>query len=206
MVGGFIHQQNICLQKHGPRKSKLHTPTTRQESHRSVHHDFGEADRAKDLHNGFLRHPCSLDPRIGQDVVNNIHLCHLSNDVCCHENRADFFCRGESFDLSIGNRPHQGGLSRIVATQQTILQATFQRHIGVVKKNLCTICESELAVAQLLRISILVHFSLLLHVLSTFSKNSLCSCCSIISTKGGQIRGQSLHPNILRVHLVLNER
>mmetsp|Transcript_17557 Transcript_17557/g.33557 ORF Transcript_17557/g.33557 Transcript_17557/m.33557 type:complete len:299 (+) Transcript_17557:1205-2101(+) len=173
MIGGLVHQQNVCLLQHSARESQLHSPASRQEGHWLTNHRLGEGHRLQHLANLFAGNVSSLNARIGVNVVDASQVRQLTKNVRLHKDGAHFIRRREAVHLIIGNGAHECGLPAVVATQQSILLATEQLEVSVVKKNLGPIGEGELGVAQFL--SVLNLFLLLLwgHVDHALLENCL---------------------------------
>jgi hypothetical protein len=80
----------------------------------------------------------------------------LTHDISLDEHSAHGCGVGEALDGTIGNRTHESSLTGIVTTEKTVLVTTLETHLGVVKKNLGTVSKSEITVAKLLSIIIII--------------------------------------------------
>eukprot|EP00959_Pyramimonas_sp_CCMP1952_P299625 6266970-Pyramimonas_sp.AAC.1 len=102
MVGGLVHEQNVCLLKHSARERKLHAPATGKEGHGLANHSLGEADGGKhilDLVAGDVRR---LDLRVRVDVVNARQVGEVAQNVSLNEHGAQLRARGKALHLWVG--------------------------------------------------------------------------------------------------------
>mmetsp|Transcript_22520 Transcript_22520/g.49064 ORF Transcript_22520/g.49064 Transcript_22520/m.49064 type:complete len:497 (+) Transcript_22520:1772-3262(+) len=82
----------------------------------------------------------------------------FSLDISFDKDGSDLINIWESFDLVVGDGSHQGGLTAIVGTEQTITLTTLQLHLSVVQQNLGTVGKCKCAVAKLFCVVVFVFF------------------------------------------------
>mmetsp|Transcript_37942 Transcript_37942/g.83342 ORF Transcript_37942/g.83342 Transcript_37942/m.83342 type:complete len:451 (+) Transcript_37942:129-1481(+) len=80
----------------------------------------------------------------------------LTLDVGFDKDGTDLGNIRETLDLVVCDGTHEGGLTGIVTTKETVTLTTLKLHLCVVQQNLGTVCESELTVAKLLGIIVLI--------------------------------------------------
>merc|ERR1711966_254552 len=150
VVGRLVQQEDIGTLKHRTGKRELHSPASGKGGHgveRLGLAGVGETDVAEDLNDLVPRDTASLDGRILEDVVNARQVRKLSLDVGLDEHGPDLGRIWESLDLVTGDGPHQGSLSGVVTSEQTVVLTTNQLHVGVVEQDLGSVGKGELAVA-----------------------------------------------------------
>mmetsp|Transcript_22654 Transcript_22654/g.65223 ORF Transcript_22654/g.65223 Transcript_22654/m.65223 type:complete len:554 (+) Transcript_22654:1069-2730(+) len=159
VVGGLIKEENIGPLKHGSRKSELHTPSTGEGRHGVVGLGlaiFGETDSGQDLADLIQGDVHGLNLLIDEDVLDAGQVRLLTLDIGLDEDGADLVGVGEALDLVVGDGTHEGGLTGIVATEETVILTTLELHLGVMEQNLGTVREGERAVAKLLGVVVLI--------------------------------------------------
>mmetsp|Transcript_7118 Transcript_7118/g.14402 ORF Transcript_7118/g.14402 Transcript_7118/m.14402 type:complete len:1078 (+) Transcript_7118:324-3557(+) len=160
MVGGLVHEQNVGLLKHSAGKRKLHAPATGKEGHGLADHLLGEADGGQHSLDLIAGDVGRFDLYIRENVVNAGQVGQVAENVSLHEHGAELGAGGEALHLLVSDGAHESGLAGIVATKETIAFTTEQLHLSVVQQNLGAVGESELAVAQLLGILLLLDLDL----------------------------------------------
>mmetsp|Transcript_92680 Transcript_92680/g.267637 ORF Transcript_92680/g.267637 Transcript_92680/m.267637 type:complete len:737 (+) Transcript_92680:19-2229(+) len=159
VVCGFIQQKNISLLKHSTGQSELHTPSSAQSGHSVVRlclSVFSESDSSKNLTDLLLSNTHSSQAFIGGNIVDARKMGLFSLNICLDEDSSDLGNVGESFDLVVGNRSHESGLSTVIGSEKTVTVTSKKLHLSVVQKNLGTIGKSELTVAKFFGIIVVV--------------------------------------------------
>mmetsp|Transcript_16713 Transcript_16713/g.31311 ORF Transcript_16713/g.31311 Transcript_16713/m.31311 type:complete len:587 (+) Transcript_16713:1449-3209(+) len=159
VVGGLVEQQNVGILKHGTGERELHAPSSGEGGGSVLGLGLlvgSESDGSEDLADlvGGAAH--GLDLRVVQDVVDAAQVRLLSLDVGLDKDGPDLGDVGESLDLVVGDGPHQGGLSGVVSSEETVVLSTLELHLGVVQENLGSVGEGEGAVAELLGVIVVV--------------------------------------------------
>mmetsp|Transcript_2521 Transcript_2521/g.4013 ORF Transcript_2521/g.4013 Transcript_2521/m.4013 type:complete len:483 (+) Transcript_2521:2175-3623(+) len=102
------------------------------------------------------RNTHGLNLRVMENVFDARKMGLFSLNVSLDEDSTDRGSIWESLDLILGNRSHQSSLSRVVSSEKTVVLATLEAHLGVVQQNLGTVGKSEVAVAKLLSIILII--------------------------------------------------
>mmetsp|Transcript_7295 Transcript_7295/g.11712 ORF Transcript_7295/g.11712 Transcript_7295/m.11712 type:complete len:290 (+) Transcript_7295:1051-1920(+) len=114
MVGGFVHEQDIGILKHGTRQGELHTPSSRQSGHGMVRLGLAirhESDSREHGPHFFLGAAQSLDLGIDNNVFDTTQVRLFSLDISLDENGTNIGTVGETFHGVVGNGSHEGGLA-----------------------------------------------------------------------------------------------
>ena len=160
VIGGFVEEKDVGLEEHGASESELHLPTTRERAVRVGLALIGETDRGKSLnHLSFI----SEDALVGEDKLEDGGRLLATVNVVLDVESADDVGRRESFHLAVCDGAHEGRLSGTVLAAETVTVATLETEGGSVEKNLGTISERELAIAQIFALLlVLENFTLIL--------------------------------------------
>ncbi|KUI57464.1 hypothetical protein VP1G_10889 [Cytospora mali] len=159
VVRGLVKQQDIGVLEDGTAQGKLHLPTTGERGNLAVDHGVGETElveTASDLSLG--DNNLSL-LQLLHGPLNSRHLGIGSVQVVLDEHGLDLVLLGETLDLLVVDGTHEGGLSGTVGAAETIASATLKAETGAVEKNLGTVGERELTLAEVLVLVILIFLS-----------------------------------------------
>mmetsp|Transcript_56231 Transcript_56231/g.168356 ORF Transcript_56231/g.168356 Transcript_56231/m.168356 type:complete len:252 (-) Transcript_56231:1024-1779(-) len=155
----------------------------------------GEANSCEHLTNLLLVNVEGLDLLVNEDVIDAGKMRLLALNVSLDEDCTDGLRIRESLHLVVRDGSHQSGLTRIVATEKTIIFTTLQLHLCVVEQNLGTVREGELAVAQLLRIVVFVFLLGNFKHLFALHSDSLSDLLSFVSVQETlELAGNELFP------------
>mmetsp|Transcript_27530 Transcript_27530/g.56392 ORF Transcript_27530/g.56392 Transcript_27530/m.56392 type:complete len:443 (+) Transcript_27530:1644-2972(+) len=208
MVGRLIQKQNISLLKHGTSKCKLHAPSTRKRRHGMIRLGlaiFSEAYSGQHIPDLLHVNVHRLDLFVNKDVLDTRKMGLLTLNISLDEDGPDLSHIRETFNLVVRNGSHESCLSRIISTKKTITLTALKLHLGVVQKNLGTIGKSELAVAQLLSIILLIILVRDLKHFFSLSTDSLNGCLSsLLIEEALELRHQVLCPlkikHVVQIH------
>jgi hypothetical protein len=150
VVGGLVEQKNVGRLEHGTGESELHLPATRQRGDRSLELLIDETE---------FPH-LALDFTLGSLDTNFLQLLHgPPNDgllgigsvkIVLDEHSLDLVLSWETLDLLVVDGAHEGGLARTVGAEKTVTLAALEAQVRLVEQDLCTVCQVEGAVAEIL--------------------------------------------------------
>ena len=159
VVGGLVEEENISVLKHGTREGELHAPSSGEGGDSVVGLGLlvgSESDTFEGRVHLLAGGSHGLDLLIVQDVVDTGQVTLLSLNVGLNKDGPDGAGVGESLDLVVGDGPHEGGLSGVVSSKETVVLSPLKLHFGVVEEDLGTVGKGEVAVAELLGIIVVV--------------------------------------------------
>jgi hypothetical protein len=172
VVSRLIKEKNVSLEEHGPCECKLHLPTTGQTADCLLLALIAETDGGKGLDDLLF---ISEDARIGQDELEHRRIGLATVDVVFDIEGTDLVGRWEALDLAIGNGPHEGRLASTVFTAETVTVATLETESGSVEKDLGTVGERELAVAEVFAFLLIFRYFIVIIARASGANNPLPS-------------------------------
>jgi hypothetical protein len=203
MVSRLIEKKNVGLKEHSTSESQLHLPTTRKGSNGLSLTGAIKANRGKDLLDFSL---IGEDALVIDNELKNRGTFLTTVDVMFDIESADLVRRGETFDLSIGDSPHESRLSGTVLAAKTVTVTALEAKIGSVEQDLGTIGERELTVAKVFALFLVLGNLLLIHTFSSGANNPFTSDSNAVrgSYNTSEVGSKSLPCRNLKV-LGINE-
>mmetsp|Transcript_10408 Transcript_10408/g.29656 ORF Transcript_10408/g.29656 Transcript_10408/m.29656 type:complete len:348 (+) Transcript_10408:1487-2530(+) len=175
VICGLIQEEDISLLKHGTRQGKFHAPSSTQSRHGVIGLGLSvqsKSDSGKNRTDLVLGDSHCLEFRVSSNVLHTRKVGLFSLNIGLNKHSTNLGHIRETFNLVIGNRSHESGLSTIIGSKKTVSVSSEKLHLGVVEKNLGTIGESKHTVAQFLGIFVVVLFvGDLQHFFSLFTDN-----------------------------------
>lgn len=203
MIGRLIEKKNVGLEEHSTGESQLHLPTTRKGTNGLGLAGAIKADGGKNFLDFSLIGENAL---VIDDELKNGDAFFTAIDVMFDVESADLVRRRETFDLSIGDSPHESRLSSTVLAAKTVAVATLETKFGSVKQDLGTVGERELAVAKVFTLFLVLRNFFVIHTLSSGADNPFASYGNTIrgSNNTGEVGSKSLPSGNLK-DLGINE-
>mmetsp|Transcript_12266 Transcript_12266/g.38717 ORF Transcript_12266/g.38717 Transcript_12266/m.38717 type:complete len:879 (-) Transcript_12266:150-2786(-) len=209
VVGRLVEEEDVRLLQHRARERELHAPAAGEGRHGVARLGGAlvvEADGVElrlDLLGGDA---VLLDVVVVEHVLDARQVRLLAHDVRLDEDGAHERRVGEALDLALGDRAHQRRLAAVVLAEQAVTVATLEPHLRVEEKDFSAVRERELAVAQLLRVVLLllgrvVDARVRLALVADRRGRHLCRCA--VHRAG---RGEVAHDGVLPVVLVVAAR
>mmetsp|Transcript_7567 Transcript_7567/g.13336 ORF Transcript_7567/g.13336 Transcript_7567/m.13336 type:complete len:351 (+) Transcript_7567:1031-2083(+) len=145
VVRGFVHKQDIRIDKHSLRQSQFHLPPSGQFANGTLHHGIGELE--------LLQHGPTfllvLGGGLHQVIKDNLGLVHRIHIA----SRVDVLgaqLRRPSFQLAIVDGIHESGFTHTVLTHKSVAMTTTQSELGLVEEDLASVRQGEAKVGELL--------------------------------------------------------
>mmetsp|Transcript_5904 Transcript_5904/g.10834 ORF Transcript_5904/g.10834 Transcript_5904/m.10834 type:complete len:714 (+) Transcript_5904:2173-4314(+) len=206
VIGRLVQQQDISTTQDGTAQGKLHSPTSRQMVHGAIQHGISEIHTLQHW-NDLIVEVLVLQVRVKLHEINHIIVGELRRNVRLQIHGSQYILRWESLHLSVGDRPHQGRLTTVVTTAETITSTTLQAQLGLVQENLVTVSQGELTVAQIFTLLIVLLLLFLGHdVLDALLDERGRGLISLVRTQPRSQEGSHCRGPVLSlVLLVVNQ-